>query len=108
MSAAGDGIGGYTGDGGPATDAELNFCGGIAFDSEGDLFITQGVNGVVREVVEATGDIVTVAGDGTNGYSGDGGPATGAALNGANCVAFDSGGDLFISDTQKPCHPRGA
>ena len=98
VTAAGNGTAGYGGDGGPATDAELNFEGGLALDSVGDLFITDGNNARVRELVEATGDIVTVAGDGTQGYSGDGGPATAAELNFTNSVAIDSAGDLFLSD----------
>ncbi len=54
---------------------------------------------MVREVVKATGDIITVAGNGTAGYSGDNGPATAAELNGPSGVAIDSAGDLFIADT---------
>ena len=100
MSVAGDGIAGYSGDGGPATAAEVLEPGGTAVDSAGDLFITEGYNNVVREVVKGTGDIITVAGNGTYGFSGDGGPATAAELRGPNSVAIDSAGDLFISDTQ--------
>jgi hypothetical protein len=95
VTAAGNGTAGFTGDNGPATDAELNHPWGLAVDSAGDLFIT---DGVVLEVVKATGDIITVAGNGTAGYSGDNGPATAAELNGPNSVAVDSAGDLFISD----------
>ena len=99
VTAAGDGIAGYTGDGGPATDAAVLSPGGTAVDSAGNLFITEGYNSVVREVVKATGDIITVAGDGTAGYRGDNGPATPAELGGPNSVAVDSAGDVFISDT---------
>ena len=99
MTAAGDGTAGYTGDDGPATAAELNCPVGVAVDSAGDLFIADYGNNVVREVVKATGDIITVAGNGTAGYSGDGGPATAAELNGPRDVAVDSAGDLFIADT---------
>ncbi len=53
---------------------------------------------MIREVVKATGDIITVAGDGKAGYSGDNGPATAAELNAPNFVAVDSAGDLFIGD----------
>ena len=53
---------------------------------------------MVREVVKATGDIITVAGNGTAGYSGDNGPATAAELNDPGRVAVDSAGDLFIAD----------
>ena len=53
---------------------------------------------MVREVVKATGDIITIAGDGTVGYSGDGGPATAAELDGPGRVAIDSAGELFFDD----------
>ncbi len=98
VTAAGDGTAGYEGDDGPATSAELNGPWGMAFDTAGDLFFADSGNNVVREVVKATGDIVTVAGNGKAGYSGDNGPATDAELNGPNSVAVDSAGDLFISD----------
>ena len=147
---------GYSGDNGPATAAELDEPEGVAVDAAGDLFIadtgnnvirevvkatgdiitvagngtpataaTTGPrlppssatpsaspsmlratcssptthNNVIREVVKATGDIITVAGDGTPGYSGDNGPATDAELDYPGGVAVDSAGDLFIADT---------
>jgi streptogramin lyase/sugar lactone lactonase YvrE len=98
VTSAGDGVAGYTGDGGPATAAELRSPAIMAFDSSGNRFIPDWGNHVVREVVKATGDIVTVAGNGTAGYSGDGGLATSAELGQPNCVAFDSSGDLLIAD----------
>ncbi len=98
VTAAGDGIEGYTGDNGPATAAELNSPGGVAVDSAGDLFIADQDNNVVREVVKATGQIITIAGDGIAGYSGDGGPATSAELNDPRDIAVDSAGDVFIAD----------
>ena len=82
ITVAGNGTAGYSGDGGPATAAELNDPNGVAVDSAGDLFIADSGNNVIREVVKATGDIITVAGNGTAGYSGDGGPATAAELDG--------------------------
>ena len=104
LSAAGDGYGageygGYTGDGGPSTEAELNEPLGLAVDSAGNLFIADWENFVVREVVKATGDIVTIAGNGHVGYSGDGGPATAAELGPSEAIAVDSSGNVFISDT---------
>src|SRR5262245_63862629 len=78
---AGNGTAGYSGDGGPATDAELYTPLGVAADSAGNLFFADSHNNRIREVVRATGQILTVAGDGTAGYNGDGGPATSAALN---------------------------
>ena len=98
ITVAGNGTAGYSGDGGPATAAELDSPRGLAVDSAGDLFIADNGNNVIREVVKATGDIITVAGNGTAGYSGDGGPATAAELNAPIGVAVDSAGDLFIAD----------
>ena len=82
VTAAGDGAAGYSGDNGPATAAEINDPFGLAVDSAGNLFIADYNNNVVREVEKSTGDIITVAGTGVAGYSGDGGPATAAELNG--------------------------
>src|SRR5208282_5812032 len=98
VTAAGNGTAGYTGNKGPATAAELDNPGGMAVDSAGDLFIADLNNNVIREVVKATGDIITVAGNGKAGYSGDNGPATAAELNDPRDVAVDSAGDLFIAD----------
>ena len=78
---AGNGTAGYSGDNGQATAAELNAPTGIAVDSAGDLFIADTGNNVIREVNLTTGMITTVAGNGTAGYSGDGGQATAAELN---------------------------
>lgn len=97
-TAAGDGVAGYYGDGGPATAAELDLPGGLVFDSAGDLFIADVFNNVVREVVKSTGEIITVAGNGTSGFDGDNGPAIDAELNDPSGLAFDSAGDLFIAD----------
>ena len=68
-------------------------------DANGHLFIADYENNVVREVDLATGVITTVAGNGTGGYSGDGGPATAAALASPGGVAVDAAGNLFIADT---------
>lgn len=96
---AGNGTAGFSGDGGLATAAELNFPNGIAVDSSGNLFITDGNNERIREVDHATGVITTVAGNGTFGFSGDGGPATSAEFRGPSGVAADSSGELFIVDS---------
>jgi streptogramin lyase len=98
VTATGDGSAAYAGDGGPATDAELNEPCGVAFDSEGDMYIADYANNMVREVIKATGDIITVAGDGKMGYSGAGGLATDGKLDYPFGLAVDSAGDLFISD----------
>ncbi len=99
VTVAGDGTSGYTGDGHAATKAELDSPSGVAVDAAGDLFIADSSNNVVREVVQSSGDIITVAGDGTLGYGGDGGPATSAYLDYPWAVALDAAGDLFIADS---------
>ena len=99
MTVAGGRYAGYSGDNGPAIAAELYATRGVAFDTAGDLFIADFSNHVIREVIHATGEIITVAGDGTAGYSGDSGPATAAELNSPSGVAVDSAGDLFIADS---------
>jgi hypothetical protein len=96
---AGSGLGSYHGDGGPATSAELHSPTGVAVDAAGDLFIADTFNNVIREVLEATGTIITVAGTGGAGYSGDGGPATNAEFHYPSGVAVDTVGDVFIADT---------
>ena len=98
ITIAGTGAIGYSGDGGPATAAKLNAPWGVAVDGSGNVFFSDQGNNRVREIVKATGTIVTVAGTGTAGYSGDFGPATSAMLNQPNGVAVDSNGNLFISD----------
>jgi trimeric autotransporter adhesin len=95
--AGGGTIGPHFGDGGPATSA-IFAAYAIALDPSGDLFVADGANNAIREVDHATGLITTVAGDGTAGFSGDGGPATSAELNFPNDVAVDAAGNLFIAD----------
>jgi uncharacterized protein (TIGR03437 family) len=96
---AGSGTPGYGGDGGAAASAQLNLPIGVAVDSSGNLYIADFGNSRVREV-SASGAITTVAGSGSNGYSGDGGQAVKAQLNGPQGVAVDAAGDLFIADTE--------
>lgn len=99
------GLPGYSGDGYSATDAELGFLNdttygaGLATDANGDIFIADTDNNVVREVSASTGIITTVAGDGIIGYSGDGGPATSAELFYPRDVAVDRSGNIFIVDS---------
>ena len=146
----GNGVAGFSGDGGPANAAQLNYPNAIAFDATGNLYISDGNNGRVRKVdaagvittfagggtgplgdggaaiaatlstngitcnsgnlyiadnsnqrirkVSASGIITTVAGNGTPGFSGDGGPATSAKLLFPTSTAFDIAGNMYISD----------
>jgi RHS repeat-associated protein len=94
---AGNGIAGYTGDGGSATNAKLNYPTGVAVDSSGNIYIVDGSNFVVRKVTASTGIITTVAGNGSVGYSGDGGTAKNAAME-PLCVGVDSIGNFYIGD----------
>jgi sugar lactone lactonase YvrE len=95
---AGNGTHGYSGDNGPATSAQLSFPTGLAFDKSGNLYISDYGNNVVRKVVMATGAITTIAGNGSAGSSGDGGPATAAQLSYPLGLATDSAGNLYIAD----------
>jgi sugar lactone lactonase YvrE len=98
---AGTGIPGFSGDMGPATLAELSSPEGVAVDSAGNLYIADSGNNRVREVFPGTGIITTTLGNGTPGFSGDGGTASDAQLqlNFPMSVAFDSAGNFFIADT---------
>ena len=80
VNVVGTGASGYSGDGGPATKATMNIPAGLAFDKQGNLYIADRANQRVRKV-DQKGIITTVAGNGTEGFSGDGGPATKARLN---------------------------
>jgi streptogramin lyase len=93
------GMGGYSGDGGPATSAQLFYPLGVAFDGAGNLYIADQENLVVRKVTPA-GTITTVAGSHTLGLSGDGGPATSAKFLSVTAVAADGAGNLFVADYQ--------
>ena len=100
---AGTGVDGFGGDGGPATSALLNAPTGVAVDGQGNLFIADQGNNLVRRVDAITQTITTVAGGGTIGSGtdqiGDGGPATSAILDGPQCVAVDQSGNLYIADS---------
>ncbi|TCK73743.1 Ig-like domain-containing protein [Acidipila rosea] len=95
----GNGHGGYSGDGGAATSAKLNLPYAVTFDLIGNLYIPDSGNNRIRKV-NSSGIITTVAGNGTQGYSGDGGTAVAAELYSPSSVAFDVAGDMYIADTQ--------
>lgn len=95
---AGSGKAGYSGDSGPARRATLNEPYEVRFDRQGNLFFVERLNHVVRRVEAATGIITTVAGTGSPGFSGDGGPAAQAALHQPHSIQFDVAGDLYICD----------
>jgi trimeric autotransporter adhesin len=98
---AGTGDVGFAGDGGPALNAQLSSPGALAATSSGDVYVADGAR--IRKI-SAHGTIATIAGNGTSGYSGDGGPATQAAISG-NVegqwlgLAADTAGNLYIADT---------
>ena len=94
---AGNGSYGFSGDGGPATSAELNGAIGVALDLAGNLYVSDHSNNRIRKV-SPSGMITTFAGDGTRGFSGDGGPAASAQLTRPWGVAVDNAGNLFIAD----------
>ncbi len=95
---AGNGTAGFSGDGGLATAAQLNWPKDVALDSAGNLYIADTANNAIRKV-SPTGIITTIAGNGSTGFSGDGGLATNAQLNLPSGVAADGKGNVYASDT---------
>jgi sugar lactone lactonase YvrE len=95
----------FSGDGGPATSADLDTPIDVAFDAAGNMYITDTYNHRIREVAKTTGIITTIAGSGPYGgccngaFAGDGGPATAARLYQPTELLFDSAGRLVFSDT---------
>ena len=96
---AGNGTPGYSGDGGAATSALLNFPSGVAVDSAGNISIADRNNHVIRKVTVATGTINTIAGSGSFGLAGDGGLAAFSSLGAPEGVLVDASGSLVIADT---------
>jgi sugar lactone lactonase YvrE len=95
---AGTGEAGNSGDGGPATEAQINDPNGVAINAEGNLYFADDLAMVIRRVA-LDGTISTVVGTGAAGFSGDGGPGAAAALSSPMDLAFDADGNLYIADS---------
>ncbi len=94
----GSAMGGYAGDGGPATAARMNQPAGVCVDKAGNIYFADKGNSCIRKVTVATGTISTIAGSTTSGYSGDNGPATNAKLSFPRGVCANDAGDIYIAD----------
>ena len=98
---AGNNTSGFSGDGGQAASAQLNYPQGLALDNNGNLYISDMGNRVIRKV-NSSGVISTIAGTpGTFGYSGDGGPATSAQLGAPSGITVDANGNIYFADLGK-------
>src|SRR3954468_13467879 len=97
---AGTGVAGFSGDDGPAVQAQINNPYGLAVGPDGALYFCEIGNHRVRRLDLKTGVISTVAGSGQKGYAGDGGPALEASLNEPYEVAFDRAGNLYFAEMQ--------
>jgi len=95
---AGTGTPGFSGDGGPAASADLNAPQGVALDTSGNLYIADSGNHRVRKLT--AGVILTIAGNGTETFSGDGGPAASAGLDGPAAIAVSSSGNVYVADSR--------
>jgi sugar lactone lactonase YvrE len=97
--AAGSGMNRYAGDGGPASAAEMNQPASLAIDAAGNVFIADTQNHAIRRLDAKTGILTTVAGDGSPGFAGDGGPAAKARLNFPTGLGLDGKGNLYVVDS---------
>ncbi len=95
---AGNGVQGYSGDGGPATAAEINYPSGLSIDDSGNLYISDALNSCIRKYTKSTGIITTLAGNGVSGYSGDGGQATAAELAQPFGNIVDASENVYVAD----------
>ncbi|MFA7157913.1 MAG: RHS repeat-associated core domain-containing protein [Kiritimatiellia bacterium] len=93
----GNGTGGFSGDGGPATNAAMHYPAGIAIAPDGSIYFSDWWNNRIRRIY-TDGTIATVGGNGTGGFSGDGGPAANAALSHPQGLAFGPDGSLYVAD----------
>lgn len=97
---AGTGISGYSGDDGAATSAKFTNPVGVTVDGDGNVYIADAVNNVIRKIDASTGKISTIGGNTIAGYAGDGGPATAAKISSPWGLTVDSDGNVFIADSQ--------
>jgi DNA-binding beta-propeller fold protein YncE len=102
----GTGEKGFAGDGGPAAKAVLNGPFDLAFDTVGNLYFADTFNHRIRRVAGRSGVITTIAGNGSAGYSGDGGPATQASMNEPYGVVIDRAGNVYAADRKNACVRR--
>jgi trimeric autotransporter adhesin len=93
------GVEGFSGDGGPAGPSQFRQPAGLSTDQAGNLYIADTANHRVRRIDAATQIVTTIAGTGTQGFTGDSGPALNAQLNAPRGLAFDRGGNLYIADS---------
>jgi hypothetical protein len=95
---AGTGTAGYSGDGIAATSAKLNYPNAVCVDGSGNIYVSDVNNSRIRKINASTGLISTIAGIGSSGFSGDGGPATSAAVANTWAVAVDASGNVYVAD----------
>ena len=96
---AGNGVQGFSGDGGAGTSAAINWPYGVAVDTAGNVYIADYGNNRIRKWTASSGIINTIAGNGGTGFSGDGGAGTSAMMNLPQGVALDTAGNVYIADT---------
>jgi sugar lactone lactonase YvrE len=96
---AGTGTPANSPDGTPAASAQINLPGALAFDSAGDLYFADSASFVIRRIAAGTGLLTTVAGDGVQGFSGDGAPATSASIDSPLGISLDPSGNLYLADS---------
>src|SRR6185437_1998734 len=95
---AGNGAGGYAGDGGQATAADLYYPSGVALDANNNIYISDYNNNVIRKVTASSGIISTIAGNTSGGFSGDGAQATAAELYTPQGLTIDAAGNVYVAD----------